>query len=99
ISVPTTNVCEWSLDGRFLNTTTLSPHLCVGNGVLLCHYLGCLFLRSGRTRCSSSGWRTRCPRAGRGCALASCGQLGDVSFLSWSEVLPSFRQLLRSARR
>ncbi|KAI5826531.1 hypothetical protein K523DRAFT_248784, partial [Schizophyllum commune Tattone D] len=81
ISAPTTNACEWFLDGRFFDTTTLSPHLRVGNGVLLCHCLGCLFLRSGRTRCR---------RAGRGCALASCGQIGYMSFLSRLEVVPTF---------
>ncbi|KAL1715560.1 hypothetical protein EV715DRAFT_265865 [Schizophyllum commune] len=32
---PKTNVCESFLDGRFLNTTTLSSYLRVGSGVLL----------------------------------------------------------------
>ncbi|KAF8514706.1 eukaryotic translation initiation factor eIF2A-domain-containing protein [Hysterangium stoloniferum] len=40
IDAPNTSVCEWSVDGRFLLTATLSPRLRVDNGIKIWHCTG-----------------------------------------------------------
>ncbi|KAG8915822.1 hypothetical protein FRC00_012693 [Tulasnella sp. 408] len=42
IDAPNTSWCEWSPDGRFLLTATLSPRLRVDNGIKLWHCTGTL---------------------------------------------------------
>ena len=40
IDAPNTSWCEWSPDGRFLPTVTLSPRLRVDNGIKIWHCTG-----------------------------------------------------------
>src|SRR5882724_3738832 len=40
IDAPNTSWCEWSPDGRFLLTATLSPRLRVDNGIKIWHCTG-----------------------------------------------------------
>src|ERR1700759_1740677 len=40
IDAPNTSHCEWSPDGRFLMTATLSPRLRVDNGIKIWHCTG-----------------------------------------------------------
>lgn len=42
IDAPNTTFCEWSPDGRFLLTATLSPRLRVDNGIKIWHCTGAL---------------------------------------------------------
>jgi translation initiation factor 2A len=42
IDAPNTSHCEWSPDGRFLMTATLSPRLRVDNGIKIWHCTGAL---------------------------------------------------------
>ena len=42
IDAPNTSWCEWSADGKFLLTATLSPRLRVDNGIKIWHCTGAL---------------------------------------------------------
>ena len=46
IEAPNTSYCEWSPDGRFLLTATLSPRLRVDNGIKIWHCTGLLCMSS-----------------------------------------------------
>ncbi|TRM57860.1 eukaryotic translation initiation factor eIF2A-domain-containing protein [Schizophyllum amplum] len=57
IDAPNTSVCQWSPDGRFLLTATLSPRLRVDNGVMIWHCTGPLMHVQRTEELYQTGWR------------------------------------------
>ncbi|KAI5823094.1 translation initiation factor eIF-2A [Schizophyllum commune Tattone D] len=57
IDAPNTSVCQWSPDGRFLLTATLSPRLRVDNGVMLWHCTGPLMHVQRTDELYQASWR------------------------------------------
>ncbi|KDQ59846.1 hypothetical protein JAAARDRAFT_126728 [Jaapia argillacea MUCL 33604] len=57
IDAPNTSVCEWSPDGRFLLTATLSPRLRVDNGIKIWHCTGPLMHVQGVDELYQASWR------------------------------------------
>jgi translation initiation factor 2A len=57
IDAPNTSHCEWSPDGRFLLTATLSPRLRVDNGIKIWHCSGPLVHVKGIDELYQASWR------------------------------------------
>ncbi|KDR82120.1 hypothetical protein GALMADRAFT_135484 [Galerina marginata CBS 339.88] len=57
IDAPNTSYCEWSPDGRFLLTATLSPRLRVDNGVKIWHCSGPLLHAQLTDELYQTSWR------------------------------------------
>lgn len=57
IDAPNTSHCEWSPDGRFLLTATLSPRLRVDNGVRIWHCTGPLVHIQSTEELYQASWR------------------------------------------
>ncbi|KAL1740538.1 eukaryotic translation initiation factor eIF2A-domain-containing protein [Schizophyllum fasciatum] len=57
IDAPNTSICQWSPDGRFLLTATLSPRLRVDNGVMLWHCTGPLMHVQRTDELYQASWR------------------------------------------
>lgn len=57
IDAPNTSHCEWSPDGRFLLTATLSPRLRVDNGVKIWHCSGPLLHNQAAEELYQVSWR------------------------------------------
>jgi translation initiation factor 2A len=57
IDAPNTSHCEWSPDGRFLLTATLSPRLRVDNGVKIWHCSGPLMHVQASEELYQASWR------------------------------------------
>ena len=57
IEAPNTSYCEWSPDGRFLLTATLSPRLRVDNGIKIWHCTGPLVHVQLTDELYQTGWR------------------------------------------
>lgn len=57
IEASNTSVCEWSPDGQFILTATLSPRLRVDNGVKLWHYSGKLIFAQDYNELFAASWR------------------------------------------
>jgi translation initiation factor 2A len=57
IDAPNTSHCEWSPDGRFLLTATLSPRLRVDNGIRVWHCTGPLMHVQMTDDLYQAGWR------------------------------------------
>ncbi|KAF9446560.1 translation initiation factor eIF-2A [Macrolepiota fuliginosa MF-IS2] len=57
IDAPNTSHCEWSPDGRFLLTATLSPRLRVDNGIKIWHCSGPLVHVKTIEELYQAGWR------------------------------------------
>ncbi|KAI9287932.1 eukaryotic translation initiation factor eIF2A-domain-containing protein [Umbelopsis sp. AD052] len=56
-SAANSSFCEWSPDGRFLLTATLTPRLRVDNGFKMWHYTGNLIYHEGVEELYQIGWR------------------------------------------
>jgi len=61
IDAPNTSYCEWSADGQFILTATLSPRLRVDNGIKIWHCSGALIHTQAIEELYQAGWR---PMAG-----------------------------------
>ena len=57
IDAPNTSHCEWSPDGRFLMTATLSPRLRVDNGIKIWHCSGPLMHFQATEELYQASWR------------------------------------------
>ncbi|KAG7453195.1 translation initiation factor eIF-2A [Guyanagaster necrorhizus] len=57
IDAPNTSYCEWSPDGRFLLTATLSPRLRVDNGIKIWHCSGPLVHMQNAEELYQASWR------------------------------------------
>ncbi|RDB19482.1 Eukaryotic translation initiation factor 2A [Hypsizygus marmoreus] len=57
IDAPNTSYCEWSPDGRFILTATLSPRLRVDNGVKIWHCSGALLHNQVAEELYQVAWR------------------------------------------
>ena len=57
IDAPNTSFCEWSPDGRFLLTATLSPRLRVDNGIKIWHCSGPLMHIQSTEELYQASWR------------------------------------------
>lgn len=57
IDAPNTSFCEWSPDGRFLLTATLSPRLRVDNGIKIWHCSGPLLHLQAIEELYQASWR------------------------------------------
>jgi len=57
IDAPNTSYCEWSPDGRFLLTATLSPRLRVDNGIKIWHCSGSLVHLQLTDELYQTAWR------------------------------------------
>ncbi|KAF8957747.1 eukaryotic translation initiation factor eIF2A-domain-containing protein [Flammula alnicola] len=57
IDAPNTSYCEWSPDGRFLLTATLSPRLRVDNGIKIWHCSGPLMHAQLTDELYQTAWR------------------------------------------
>ncbi|KAF9463413.1 eukaryotic translation initiation factor eIF2A-domain-containing protein [Collybia nuda] len=57
IDAPNTSHCEWSPDGRFLLTATLSPRLRVDNGIKIWHCSGPLMHIQATDELYQASWR------------------------------------------
>ena len=57
IDAPNTSHCEWSPDGRFLITATLSPRLRVDNGIKIWHCTGTLMHVQMTDELYQASWR------------------------------------------
>ena len=57
IDAPNTSWCEWSPDGRFLLTATLSPRLRVDNGIKIWHCSGSLMHVQNAEELYQASWR------------------------------------------
>jgi len=66
IDAPNMSYCEWSLDGRFLLTATLSPWLRVDNGIKICGE--CTSFRA----CDPTCTRSECECYGSGSGAKTC---------------------------
>ncbi|KAH8551581.1 eukaryotic translation initiation factor eIF2A-domain-containing protein [Umbelopsis sp. PMI_123] len=56
-SAANSSYCEWSPDGRFLMTATLTPRLRVDNGFKMWHYTGTLIYHESIDELYQIGWR------------------------------------------
>ena len=74
IDAPNTSYCEWSPDGRFLLTATLSPRLRVDNGIKIWHCSGPLMHIQSTDELYQVAWRPtpvdNVPQFGQGMPLA-----------------------------
>jgi translation initiation factor 2A len=74
IDAPNTSYCEWSPDGRFLLTATLSPRLRVDNGIKIWHCSGPLMHVQLTEELYQVAWRPtpvdNVPQFGQGIPLA-----------------------------
>lgn len=57
IDAPNTSHCEWSPDGRFIMTATLSPRLRVDNGIKIWHCTGPLIHVQNTEELYQTSWR------------------------------------------
>lgn len=57
IDAPNTSHCEWSPDGRFILTATLSPRLRVDNGIKIWHCSGVLVHYQSTEELYQTSWR------------------------------------------
>ncbi|KZP12880.1 translation initiation factor eIF-2A [Athelia psychrophila] len=57
IDAPNTSHCEWSPDGRFILTATLSPRLRVDNGIKIWHCAGALMHVQAVEELYQASWR------------------------------------------
>ncbi|KAG0231791.1 hypothetical protein BGW42_008624 [Actinomortierella wolfii] len=61
VSARDTTACEWSPDGRFILTATLSPRLRVDNGYKMWHYTGTLVHQEDIQELYQINWRPAAP--------------------------------------
>ncbi|KAF9978658.1 hypothetical protein BGZ73_001311 [Actinomortierella ambigua] len=61
VSARDTTACEWSPDGRFILTATLSPRLRVDNGYKMWHYTGTLIHQEDIAELYQINWRPAAP--------------------------------------